>query len=204
MTFLKNVVLLLVTLLPSLSFAYGLGLNTYPLQERRLFLSPELVALLDDASGVGVQGRLTYKLNSNFKFDGGFGVGTGDRSIRLFLGSDMEIFPDYQNQPRFSVKAFYEYAREYKNGINIIGLAPTVSKELDFWGHKGHPYVAIPVALGMHTPSSTYKTRLNLSAGLTSSIPAINNVPMIGTFEATFNLKDSYGGFMMGVAYPIQ
>lgn len=205
MTQFKTLLTMLAVLAPSLTFAYGIGYASYPIQDNKLFLSPEFTALLSEGGGAGVQGRLTYKPNQPFIVEGGFGAGTGDHSIRLFTGADYEIFPDYQKQPRLSIKGYYEYAREFKKGINIIGIAPILSKGFNFWGHEAFPYLSIPFALGLHDSSKTYRSRINLSFGITGKIPKeIQGAQnWIGNIETTFNIKDSYGGFLFSLGYPL-
>lgn len=200
---LKCLLLVLVFSLPSLSFAYGIGYASYPLQEKQLLLAPEFVGLFSNGAGAGIQGRVTFKPNQPFVVEGGFGVGTGDRPVRIFTGVDYEIFPDYDNQPRVSVKGSYEYAREFKQGINILGVAPTISKGFLFWGHKAYPYFAIPFALGLHDATKTYQSRLNMTVGIAGNIPMQSQGHLIGNAEMTVSLKDGYGGFLLSVAYPL-
>ncbi len=205
MTKIKSLLIALAALAPSLSFAYGVGYASFPLQEKKLLLSPEFTALLSHGGGAGVQGRLTFKPNQPFVVEGGFGAGTGDHSMRLFTGADYEIFPDYQNQPRISVKGFYEYAREFKKGINIIGAAPTISKGFNFWGREAFPYFSLPFALGLHDATKTYQSRLNMSLGITGKIPQEiqGNQQWVANIETTVSLKDSYGGVFLSLGYPL-
>lgn len=205
MTNFKNVLLALVALTPSLSFAYGIGYASYPLQEKKLLLSPEFTALLSEGAGAGIQGRVSFKPNQPFMVEGGFGAGTGDHSVRLFTGADYEIFPDYEKQPRISIKGFLEHAREFKKSINIIGIAPTVSKGFNFWGHEAFPYFSLPFALGLHDSTKTYHSRVNMSLGITGKIPQeIQGAQQwVGNIETTVSLKDSYGGFFLSLGYPL-
>ena len=205
MSKIKSLLIALGAMVPSLSFAYGVGYASYPLQEKKLLLSPEFMGILSEGSGAGIQGRVTFKPNQPFMVDGGFGAGTGEHSIRLFAGADYEIFPDYEKQPRISVKANWEHAREFKQSVNIIGITPTVSKGFNFWGHDAYPYIAVPLALGLHDKTKTYHSRINLALGMSGKIPEQiqGNQGWVGNIETTFSLKDSYGGFLLSLGYPL-
>jgi len=185
------------------AFGYGVGYSSFPLKMKEKLLSAEATGILMDGGGIGMQGRFTYKAIDQILLDAGVGFSGGDRSSRLFAGADYEIFPDYMNQPRFSMKAVVERAKEFKNQELILGITPTVSKGFNFWGHEGFPYVAVPVGLGLATESNTYQTKASLTLGINGKLPFENYKNLTGSIETNFNLSNTYTAVFMGVSYSL-
>ena len=112
-----------------------------------------------DSSGLSIQ------------WEAGVGLGSGERTTRLFAGIDYEVFPDYQNQPKFSVKAGLENASEFGVRRNILGISPTVSKGFEANGKEFFPFFSLPVGISLDGDRNTYKTLANASMGVTGNLP---------------------------------
>ena len=185
------------------AFGYGVGWSSYPLKLKERFISAEFTGIFKEGGGAGVQGRYTHKLYRNFVFDAGAGISGGKRESRLFAGADYEIFPDYGNQPHFSVKTTVERAIEFDATTVVIGAAPIVSKGFSFWGKEGYPYFSLPVGLGLNTDEGTYHTRINATFGINGPIPVKGYEKLSANVEAKINLKNTYSGIFLGVSYPL-
>lgn len=194
---------LLLLAIPGLSYGFGTGVSTYPIMLDKKFISGEFTGITSTGGGVGVQGRYTQRLNSKTIIDAGIGMSGGERTSRLFAGADFELYPDYQNQPRVSVKTTFENAEEFDVRRNTIGVAPTVSKGFSFWGHEAYPFVTLPYRVSLDADNNTYQTQANLSLGITGALPFEGYKHLTGTLEAAVKLKDSYSGIFMGISYPI-
>lgn len=186
--------------------AYGTGLSSYPLELEAKFISAEFTGITSQGGGIGMQARFTDKLSEKGTIDAGLGISGGERSARLFAGYDYELFPDYQNQPRTSVKAYVENSKEFGARRNIIGLAPTVSKGFTFWGKEAFPYISIPYGISLNGDNNSYSTTLSANIGISGVIPADvgPNKQLTANAEAIVGLKDSFSGVFFGVAYPIE
>ncbi|MBC7539742.1 MAG: hypothetical protein H7281_13040 [Bacteriovorax sp.] len=186
--------------------AYGTGLSTYPLEVETKLISAELTGITSQGGGLGMQARFTDKLSEKGTIDAGLGISGGERSARLFAGYDYELFPDYENQPRTSLKAFVENSKEFNARRNIIGLAPSVSKGFTFWGKEAFPYLSIPYGISLNGNNSTYSTTLSANIGISGVIPADvgPTKQLTANAEAIIGLKDSFSGVFFGVAYPIE
>jgi hypothetical protein len=186
--------------------AYGTGLSTYPLEVETKLISAELTGITSQGGGLGMQARFTDKLSEKGTIDAGLGISGGERSARLFAGYDYELFPDYENQPRTSIKAFVENSKEFNARRNIIGLAPSVSKGFSFWGKEAFPYLSIPYGISLNGNNSTYSTTLSANIGISGVIPADigPSKQLTANAEAIIGLKDSFSGVFFGVAYPIE
>ncbi len=185
------------------SMAYGLGQSSYPLMIDSKAISTEFTGIVSTGGGVGLQARYTQKLNSKTIVDAGLGISGGERSSRLFAGMDYEILPDYGNQPKFTLKGSFESAKEFNTRLNIIGLAPTISKGFSFWGQEAYPFLALPIGIGLESESKTYSTRTQVSTGITGKLPIEGYRHLTGSLEANFNLSDSHSSVIIGLAYPL-
>ena len=191
-----------LVLMSTNAWSYGTGISSYPIMLQQRFISAEFTGITSTGGGVGVQGRYTQKFNTNMIFDGGIGMGGGDRSSRIFAGVDFELYPDYQKQPRISVKGTINNAKEGDSRKTSLGVAPTFSKGFSFWGHEAYPFVAIPFNVSLDSNNSTYNTNANLNIGIAGAVPVDGFKHLTATFEGTINIKDSYTGLFLGVAYP--
>lgn len=186
--------------------AYGTGYSSFPLEVEKKFISAEFTGITSTGGGIGMQARYTHKLNEKGMIDAGLGISGGERSARLFAGYDVELFPDYENQPRTSIKAFIENSKEFNDRRNILGVAPTVSKGFSFWGKEAFPYISLPYGISLNGTNNSYSTTLSANLGVSGVIPADVGAEkqLTANAEAIIGLKDSFSGAFFGVAYPIE
>lgn len=182
----------------------NVGISTFPLVQNKKFLSAEFNSVVSKGGGDGVQGRFTQRVSESISIDAGIGVNGGIRATgRAFVGADFEVYPDYVNQPRFSVKAALENAKEIIGRVNKVTFAPTISKGFSFWGKEAYPFVSFPLGLGLMNSSSRYETIANLNFGINGKIPLSGMAHLIGVIEASVSLKDSYSSINAGVSFPM-
>lgn len=186
--------------------AYGTGLSSFPLAAETKLISAEFTGITSTGGGIGMQARYTQKLNEMGTIDAGLGISGGERSARLFAGYDYELFPDYENQPRTSIKAFVENSKEFRARKNILGIAPTVSKGFSFWGKEAFPYISLPYGISLNGTNNSYRTTLSANIGVSGVIPADvgPEKQLTANAEAIIGIKDSFSGAFVGVAYPIE
>jgi len=208
---LKGLSILGLTLVLSLgasnAFGYGMGISTFPLEVEKKVLSAELTGIVSNGAGLGLQARYTQKINEFSAVDAGLGIAGGERSARLFAGYDYELFPDYENQPRTSIKAFLENSKEFGTRRNILGVAPTVSKGFSFWGNEAFPYISLPYGISLDGSKNAYQTTISANIGITGIIPAEklgSSRPITANAEAIVGLKDSFSAIFVGLGYPIE
>ncbi len=185
-------------------YAYGTGISTFPLETDKKLISAEITGITSNGGGLGLQTRFTQKLNERSTVDAGLGISGGERSARLFAGYDFEIIPDYESQPRVSLKAFLENSKEFDKRRNILGLTPTVSKGFSFWGKEAFPYLSIPYGISLDGTSNSYNTTISANLGVTGIIPSESDKKLTANAEVILGLKNSFSGVFMGVAYPIE
>jgi hypothetical protein len=203
----KNIIALTVLsgLFATNAFAYGTGISTFPLEVEKKFISAEVTGITSEGGGLGLQTRFTSKVTEKITVDAGLGIAGGERSARLFAGFDYEMFPDYQMQPRISLKAFVENSKEFNVRRNIIGIAPTFSKGFSFWEHEAFPYLALPLGISLNGRANTYATTVSANLGIAGVLPVQTGTKKLtANAEAIVGLKDSFSGVFMGIAYPIE
>lgn len=191
----------------SAAFGYGMGISTFPLEQDKKLLSAEVTGIVSNGGGVGLQARYTQKLNEVSSVDAGLGISGGERSARLFAGYDYEIFPDYDIQPRTSVKAFIENSKEFGTRRNILGIAPTISKGFSVYGQETFPYLSLPYGISLDGKKNSYQTTLSANIGFSTVIPSEHSMtskPVTANAEAIISLKDSFSGVFVGFGYPIE
>jgi hypothetical protein len=199
-----KIVLVLGILLASTKiFASGMGWSMYPLMLDQKILSTEFVGDFSSGGGAGFQGRYTQRVGTNTIFDGGIGYASGERAGRIFLGMDYELFPDYMNQPRISLKTLLQNSKEYEERVTRLFIAPIVSKGFYFWGNEGIPYISVPVGVGLNNTSKTYAGFAHLSFGLVGKMPVERYNDILVKLEGQWNLTKSYSGMFLGVSFPI-
>lgn len=186
--------------------AYGTGLSTYPLEVETKLISAEFTGITSKGGGIGLQARFTDKLTEQSTLDAGLGISGGERSARIFAGYDYELFPDYENQPRTSLKAFIENSKEFSDRKNILGVAPTISKGFTFWGKEAFPYLSIPYGISLNGNNNSYSTTLSANIGISGLIPADVGADkqLTANAELALGIKDTFSGIFLGVAYPIE
>lgn len=201
---LRNIALALsLSALTSTAWAYGTGYSSFPLSVEKRMLSTEITGVTSTGGGMGVQARYTQKASEQVTFDAGLGMGSGERSGRLFTNADFEIFPDYMRQPRVAIRAGFEYAKEFDTSRNIFSIAPMVSKGFAFWGSEAFPFVSIPVGMNLNSDNKTYESTISLNTGINGHLPVEGYQNLIGSAEIQLGLKDSFTAVLFGLSYPL-
>jgi hypothetical protein len=199
----KITVVALFTILSAQAFGHGMGLSSYPLELGRNMFSTEFTGVTSSGGGVGLQGRYSRKINEKMVFDAGFGISGGERNSRFFVATDYEIFPDYMEQPKFSIRTSIENAKEFGIRKNIISIAPKISKGFSFWGAEAFPYFAIPLGINLDSDNKQYESQLAMNLGITGNLPIEGYRNILGILETTIGVKDSYTALFAGFSFPI-
>lgn len=199
----KKAFLSLMMLSQASIFAYGIGQSTMPMLSGTKSIATELTGITSDQGGMGMQVRYTQKLDEKLIVDGGIGISGGDRSQRLFVGADYELYPDYMQQPRVSVKGMIERSQEFEEGVTKLSIAPTITKGFSFWGKEAYPFASLPVGLSLNGDRQTYETTMSLNTGINGQLPIDGYKHLNGTVEVQIGLKDSFTALLAGISFPL-
>jgi len=200
------------------AFASTVGVSTHPIKKGKHFVHAGVTGFLGgsetiydygrlikkEGTGFGVVARYVYRFHEKMIVDAGIGVAGGAHKDRFFVGLDYLIFPDYAKQPRVSTKVSLASSNEFKSRRTILGLAPTVSKGFTFWKKEAYPFISLPLELSLNSKTEKYKTVARVHFGATANVPIEGYEKWVATLEGNIGLKDSYSGFLVGLAYPFK
>lgn len=200
----KFITTLAASLITTNVLALGTGLTSYPMMSGKKLISSEVLGVTSAGGGIGAQVRYTQKVSNKAIFDAGLGISGGEMTNRFFTGVDYEIFPDYYQQPKVSVKTTLELAKEYDVNKTKLSLAPTVSKGFSFWGREAYPYFSMPVGLSLDGDSKTYESTISANLGINGNVPVNEYRHLQASAELQVGLKDSFTSILVGFSYPLQ
>ena len=184
-------------------FGQGHGIISYPLAVQQSYVSAEFTGVLSNGRGVGLQARYLHRFNQQLTFNGGFGFSDGKRANQMFAGVDYEVYPDYENQPRFALRTFLERSEEFNHGHTKMGLTPVVSKGFSFWGEEGFPFVSLPLTLDLDSDDKRYAITSQLALGASFPMPVVESSRLLANVEIALNIENSYSGFFVGFSHPL-
>ena len=183
--------------------AYGSGVSSYPLPVGKKLLTAEFLGITSSGGGMGFQMRFAKKARPNLFLEGGMGMSGGNRSSRVFLGGDWEIYPDFLRQPRIALTGRIINAKEFGVRHNKVSIAPSVGKAFSLKGKVFHPYISVPYSVSL-AGDQTYRTSLNANVGIVGNLPFRRYQHLVGGIEATAGLRNGFMGFVAGLSWPIE
>lgn len=186
------------------AFGYGLGISSHPFSEKNTFLTTEMVDHIGNGTGFGIQARLTKKLSPTVSLEGGAGFADGDLSGRYFAATEIEFYPDFDRQPRISLKTFFENAREFGTRRNIMGIVPVFAKGFRAWENDVYPFLGFPFGLTLNESTKSYNLRSSIALGMTCKLPMEGYEHLLVNVEGNINMANSYSGLFAGLSYPLQ
>lgn len=202
----RNLAWMLAATLSTKLLAYGTGYTVLPMEVSQKIISAEFSGITSNGGGIGLQSRYTQKATERLSFDAGLGIAGGNYPSRIFAAADYEIFPDYESQPRVSLKMNIENAKENTGHRNIVTFAPILSKGFNMWGHEAFPYLSIPYGISLNPTTQSYSTRASANIGINGPLPLENMEKKLnGSAEVIVGLTDNqYSGFFLSIGYPIE
>jgi len=197
----KILLIITASFLISKAFSAEVGWSVYPLQENQKMITAQFG--LTDGGGFGMTASYLHKLSPEWDVEAGAGYTGGDRGFTLYGAGDYEIFPDYDNQPRLSVKGWYQYSDEYNSSINRFYASPLVSKSFILWGHEAFPYASIPTGVSLNYNNKQYSLFSTLAVGISGNLPFEKMKNILMLVEARLNITGAYSGLNFGFSYPM-
>lgn len=199
-----KVLFIAITVLSFNVKASDIGLSTHPFAVNKQVLSTEYVNYMSHGTGMGIEAKYFNRIDEDINFEAGFGVTNGDRANRVFAGLDYMIYPDYDSQPRVSVKGLFDTMDFDGTRVNSFGIAPTISKGFSFWENEAFPYLALPMKISLNQDKDTYKSSTAVATGITAPMNIDGMSKLVANLEVNMDLGNSYTGIMLGVSLPLQ
>ena len=183
----KAILILLFSLCSGAQASYltiGESAEVIPSQSYRI--GGDLQLLTSDGGGMNVGAFLDAGWGEGMSSRFSFGVG----KIDFHLGASFKWIPipDVARQPAMGVKASLYTARYESENVNVIQVAPMLSKKTDSDVGLWTPYTAIALNVGMNSGSRTGTAFVVGTELLLKDYDGVHFASEIG-----MNLKDSIG-----------
>ncbi len=191
---------LILFFISSLALSSNVGMSSMPLTEYKNSFSTEIFTNINENySDPGIQLQYLYSATKKIGFDGGLRISKEDR-IGLFVAGSYVFFKDYNNQPRLSLRGFFERDRINSLDLNSFGASPTISKGLNFFGVHTYPYAALPTKLVIIENSDDLEFASSLSLGVATKIPFEQMKDFVAIVEGNINLKNTSNNLSLGLS----
>lgn len=201
--FKKILFIICISLVTLKAHSYQVGTSVYPLQENQKIISAQFGGVFTDNGGFGLTASYLQKLSPKWDLEAGMGYTGGDRGFTLYGGGDYELYPDYDKQPRVSLKGWYQYSDEFDTSINRFYASPIVSKSMLFWGNEAFPYASIPTGVNLNYDNKQYSLFSSLVMGISGNVPWEKMKNIVMTVEGKLNITGAYSGINFGFSYPL-
>lgn len=197
-------VLLSALLVNGVALASNIGLSTHPLEVDKQVFKSELSNSFSEGQGNGIELSYLYVLTKEASVDAGIEVSDGDQSSKLYVASTYEFFPDYDNQPRMTVKGAFERSRLDGDGQSSFMFAPTLSKGMSAWGQEIFPYVAVPLRFIFTGTGNNTRFGSAFTIGASTPINGLSSTTsVLANIETTINLRNSMSAIALGIGFNI-
>lgn len=184
--------------------ASNVGVSTHPMVTSDQAITTEFNTFHSYGEGFGITGRYFRRINPDLTIDAGVGLATDDRPSSIYAAVDYQLFPDYDTQPRVSLKSGLESVEIEDDRWNIIGTTPIVSKSVVVNGQEFFPFVATPIRLGLNSETQKYRFFPEVNFGTTTGGFRIGDYDnLIGNVELGFDLSNGGSTISAGLTYPI-
>jgi len=180
---------IMIILLISVSAkASVLGISTHPLDSRARVLSAEMTGYFSQHHEMGMGMRYTQDVDATTRADFMAAGGQDSRGLIAGGGVDFEMIHEDVSAPRFSVKPFVQYIRFETASDTVLGVAPSMRKELSIQGFEFFPYLGLPAGMKIDTTTDEFVYYASLSLGASMPFPGDRSEKLLLSIEGNKNL----------------
>ncbi len=181
----------LLTLLIFTAFAQAsiIGVTTHPLSRDARVFSAEMTGYMSQRNEMGAGVRYTQGFHGNL-LDVTVAGGQNSRNMILGAGMDFEVLREDLNQPRVSVKPYFQQLNFERNASTLLGAAPTLRKGFAALGNEVFPYISLPNGLKLDNNTQEFVFYSSLTFGASVAIPQ-SQERLVLSLEANKNLGAS-------------
>ncbi len=169
-----------------------MGISSHPLNQRARVLSAEMTGYMSQKNEMGMGLRYTQETSRYRIMDFSVAGGQEARGMTVGTGMDFEILNEKINQPRVSLKPYFQYQRFEGTSSNLIGAAPSIRKGFSFEGQEIFPYLAIPSGMKIDSVTDEFVYYASVSFGASMPLPGTQNDNILLTLEGNKNMGASY------------
>lgn len=186
-----KIILLLLPFFSLPTIASVIGISSHPLSDQARVLSAEMTGYMSGRNEMGAGVRYTQESSRSRIFDITASGGQDSRSLTYGAGVDMEVLREDINQPRFSVKPYYQYQNFEDSKTNLVGIAPTLRKGFSVQGQEFFPYLAVPSGIKIDNSSDEFVYYASLTVGASMPFPGADNDKILLSLEGNKNMGAS-------------
>ncbi|MGE3610354.1 MAG: hypothetical protein AB7I27_12250 [Bacteriovoracaceae bacterium] len=186
----KTILFLFVLFSSSLVNASVVGVTTHPLNEGARVFSAEMTGYMNLRHEMGGGLRYTQEMKRNQLLDVTVAGAQESRAFTAGTGMDIAFLEEDVNQPRVSIKPYFQYQKFNDTSDNFFGAAPTIRKGFVVNDHEFFPYLAIPSGMKVNNDSSAFNFYSSLTLGASMPFPGQDRNLLL-SFEGNKNMGSS-------------
>lgn len=165
------------------SHASVVGVSTHPMREDSKLLTAEMSGFMSQRREMGAGLRYTQQVDDSRVLDFAVSGGQDSRGATFGAGLDFELLHEEIERPRVSMKAFAVQEHFERSNSSLVGVAPTIRKNLSFNGFEIFPYLALPNGIKIDNQSSEFVYSSALTLGTSLPFPGAQNERVILNVE---------------------
>lgn len=169
------------------SLASVVGISAHQHSEEARVLSVETAGHFSHRHEMSAGLRYTHGFSDSELMDIAIGSGQYSRGLTLGLGMDFELLKDEGNQPRFSLKPFFQHQKFDSTKHSNLGFAPILRKGFNVSGLDFYPYFALPSGMLLDSETDEFKYFAEATLGMSFAIPGTQEALALA-FEGSKNL----------------
>ena len=176
-----NKILLLSFFLSLHSWASVVGVSTNPLSEDQKLITAEMSGYMSQRREMGAGLRYTQQVDETRVLDAAVSGAQNSRGFAFGAGVDFELLHEEIERPRVSLKSFFLQENFERTNSTLVGLAPTIRKNLSFSGLEVFPYLALPNGIKINNQTSEFVYSSAMTLGASLPFPGAQNDRVILT-----------------------
>ena len=176
------------------------GITTHPQSDEARVLSLETAGYFSHRHEMSGGIRYTHGFSDSELLDIAIGAGQYSRGMTVSVGMDFELLKDEDNQPRLSLKPFFQHQKFDSSKHSNLGFAPILRKGLNISGLDFYPYLAIPTGMKLDSETDEFKYFAQASLGATFTIPGTQDSLALG-FEGSKNLGSANDSLNLNISW---
>lgn len=167
------------------------GISTHPLNDEARVLTAEMTGFMSKRHEMGMGLRYTQEMGKFRRLDITASGGQDSRALTIGGGIDIELLSEDINQPRVSLKPYFQYQKYENAKESVIGTAPTIRKGFSIQGQEFFPYLAVPTGIRVDNSTDEFVYYSSLSLGASMPFPGVNTNKLLFSFEGNMDMGAS-------------
>lgn len=186
-----KILILTFLFIPFTLLASVMGVSTHPFNDEARVLSAEMTGYMSQRHEMGAGLRYTQEVARYKTLDFSVAGGQDSRALLMGGGMDFELLSEDMNQPRVSIKPFFQYQKFEASTSNLIGAAPSIRKGFSVQGNEFFPYLALPTGIKIDSATDEFVYYASMTFGISMPFPGAQNEKILLSVEGNRNMGAS-------------